>query len=43
MKRQADRISPAAVILAGAAIRIAMVLTHDLVHNADGAIMKGSH
>ncbi len=32
----ADRISPAAVILAGAAIRIAMVVTHDLVHNADG-------
>jgi len=36
IQRNADRISPAAIILAGAAIRIAMVLTHDLVHNADG-------
>ena len=36
MQQQADRVSPAAVILAGAAIRIVMVLTHDLVHNADG-------
>lgn len=36
IKQQADRISPATVILAGAAIRMVMVLTHDLVHNADG-------
>lgn len=36
VQRLTDRISPWAIILIGAAIRVAMVIAHDNLHNADG-------